>query len=367
MACSKRILISGYYGLSNTGDEAVLSAIIKGLRAQCDDIQIVVLSQSPDETEMEHHVKALPRMSVSTVVDAIKDCDLFISGGGSLLQDATSFKSLVYYLLVIAIAKRNRCKVMVLGQGIGPLRRGISRRLTARTLSNLDMITVRDAQSTDLLRQIGVKGRIEVTADPTLILDPCPTEESARLMAEAGLSDGDDVVAVSLRRWPETPELEAAVSKSLAELADKLPAKLLLVAMQTPDDGELARQMAEAVGRPDKVFVQPQPWTANQLLGVLGRCRLVVAMRLHALIFAAAVGVPSLGIKYDPKVEQFVRMTGQDGITLEETASGNLTERTLLAWNKRDDLRSNLVESVPAMKSAAMENFVLAAGLISEK
>jgi polysaccharide pyruvyl transferase CsaB len=363
----RRILISGYYGLRNTGDEAVLSAIIKGLRAQSDDVEIIVLSQSPEETSVTHGVRALPRMSPSVVTQAIDDCDLFISGGGSLLQDATSFKSLVYYLLVIGLAKRRRPKVMVLGQGIGPLRRGISRALTARTLAHLDLITVRDAQSAELLRELGIRDRIEVTADPTFILDPCPAEESGRLLREAGFGEDEDIIAVSLRKWPETPELESAVSKALSALAEKVPARFLLVTMQTPDDEELARQVAQAIGKPDRFVVQPALWSANQLLGVLSRCRLVVGMRLHALIFAAAAGTPSLGIVYDPKVEQFVKMTGQEGISLGEVSTGLLPDRAVQAWDRREDLASELARTVPPLRDAAMRNFALAAELMSDK
>lgn len=359
MPSSKRILISGYYGLRNTGDEAVLSAIIQGFRARFAGIQITVLSADPEETERTHGVRTVSRMSPTLVRAAIRECDLFISGGGSLLQDATSFKSLAYYLLVIAEAKRQKRSVMILGQGIGPLRRSLSRTLTARALNGVDIITVRDSQSADLLRQIGVSGRIEVTADPTLILNPCPPDEAERLMTEAGINPGEDVTAVSLRGWPERPGLEEAAGKALAELAERLPSKLLLLAMQWPDDMTIARHAARAI-RPDKVVVQPNEWTAEQMLGVLARCGFVVAMRLHALIFAASAEVPSLGILYDPKVEQFVLMAGQEGISLDETLGGLLPERALAAWNRRDSLAENLKNSVPAMKNAADRNFLLA-------
>lgn len=367
MAAPKRILLSGYYGFSNTGDEAVLSAIIAGLKSHSADVEITVLSASPADTAHLHNVSALPRMSISHVTRAIKECDLFISGGGSLLQDATSLKSLVYYLLVIGLAKRYRRKVMILGQGIGPLRRGISRKLTARTLSGVDLITVRDSQSAELLRELGVGGKIEVTADPTLALDACSAEESARLWSEAGFRDGDDVIALSLRKWPESPELEGMASKALTEIAQQIPVKFLLVTMQRPQDEVLAHGIARSTGLGDRITVQPETWTAEQLLGVLERCRLVLGMRLHALIFAAAAGVPSLGIEYDPKVERFVEATGQAGISLDECAEGLLAKRAFDVWNRRGELASNLVGAVPAMKNAAEESFRLAAELLADK
>ena len=363
----KRIVISGYYGFSNTGDEAVLSAIISGLKSRFGGgVEITVLSSSPEETANLHEVRALPRSSTSQAARALKQCDLLISGGGSLIQDATSFRSLVYYLSVIVLAKYHRRRVMILGQGIGPLRRSASRRLVRKVLNRADLITVRDDQSAVLLQELGIcRPPIRVTADPTFLLEACPAEESIRLLAEAGLSDTDDIVAVSLRRWPEAPEIERATIEALGTLARTLPAKFLLVAMQTPDDELLGRRVAQAVGMPQVIAAQSRPWTAEQLLGVLGRCRLVVGMRLHALIFAAAVGVPFLGIMYDPKVEQFVAATGQEGITLKDAASGLLADRAMRTWDARDELAARLMQKVPAMREAAAENIRLAAELLN--
>ena len=365
MARSKRILISGYYGFSNAGDEAVLSAIIGGLRAQADDIEIAVLSASPEETAGAHKVSALPRASISHVTKALSGCDLLISGGGSLIQDATSFRSLAYYLAIIALAKHYRRKVMVLGQGIGPLRRCISRRLARAVLDKVDLITVRDPQSAGLLTELGVsRPPIRITADPTLLLEPCQSEEAIRLLSGIGLSADDDLIAVSLRRW-RTRGIEKAAAEALAALAEKLPAKLLLLTMHTPEDVILARQVQEAINLPGRVIIQPGPWAAGQLLGVLGKCRLVVAMRLHALIFAAAAGAPSVGIAYDPKVEHFLAATGQESVSLAETASGMLAERVMLAWEARDSLASQLAETIPPMRDAAAENIKLALELLS--
>ena len=364
MPRAKRILISGYYGLSNAGDEAVLSAIIAGIRERS-DAEITVLSASPAATSARHEVKALPRMSPARVRKAVRECDLFISGGGSLLQDATSFKSLAYYLLVIALAKRYRRKVMLLGQGIGPLRRSISRRLTARTLSGVDLIAVRDPQSAELLRELGVKSRIEVTADPTFALDPCPADEYSRLWRALGFGDGDDVLAVSLRGWPGR-DVERHASEALAEIAQELPVKLLLVAMHSPDDEALARRVADSLEMPDRIAVQPEEWSGEQLLGVLGRCVFAIGMRLHALIFAAAAGVPSLGIEYDPKVEQFVKATGQAGIPLSEVSAGRLGEDAISAWSRRAELAARLPERIERMRKGAEENFRLAVELLGE-
>lgn len=360
MTRSKRIVISGYYGFSNAGDEAVLSAIIRGLKSQA-SAEITVLSASPEETAKLHGVCALPRMSLCRVRGALKECDLLISGGGSLIQDATSLRSLIYYLTIISLAKRYRRKVMILGQGIGPLRRSLSRRLVRKALTGIDLITVRDAQSAELLAEMGI-GAVKVTADPTFMLEPCSETESLRLLEEVGLSAEDEIIAVSLRKLEHLPRVPDFGPDAVAALSAKgLPAKLLLVGMQSPDDLVMAKEIGDKTG----VAYQPKPWTPEQMLGVLGKCKLVVGMRLHSLIFAASAGVPFLGISYDPKVEQFIRAAGQEGIGLDEMAS--LPEKVRKTWETRDELEARLAKSVPAMKHAAEENTRLAAELISDE
>lgn len=359
MAHSKRIIISGYYGFSNTGDEAVLAAVVGGLRASGVD-DITVLSASPGKTSETYAVEAISRNSALGVISALRDCDLFISGGGSLLQDATSVRSLWYYSSLIGTANRFARKTMVLGQGIGPLRRNASRKLAARVLRNVDLITVRDVGSAELLKDLGITDKVRVTADPTFLLDPCPPEESLNLLSQAGLDGDDDVIGVSLRRWPEAPGIEQAAVEALREIASRLPVKLLLVAMQSPADEILARDVRAKTG----ALVQPGIWTPQQMLGVLSRCRLVLGMRLHALILSAAVGTPSVGIEYDPKVEQFLAAAGQEGISLAEAESGLLAERVLKAWEARDILASRLETVVPPMKAAAAENIRLALELL---
>lgn len=359
----KRIVISGYYGFSNAGDEAALSAIVRGLKLQA-DVDITVFSASPEETAKLHGVRALPRMSVSQVAGALKDCDLLISGGGSLIQDATSLRSLIYYLAVISLAKRYRRKVMILGQGIGPLRRSISRRLVRKALAGVDLITVRDAQSAELLAKMEI-GPVRVTADPTFTLEPCSEEEVLHLLNETGLSDQDDVIAVSLRKLdylPGIPDFSPDIMGLLADEARKLPAKLLLVGMQSPDDLVLAKEIGEKTG----IAYQSRQWTPEQMLGALGKCRLVVGMRLHSLIFAASAGVPFLGIAYDPKVESFAAATGQLYMTVEEAFAGQLADNVTRIWGIRDQLVARLTTTVPAMRQAAEENTRLAAELISD-
>jgi len=361
VARTKRILISGYYGFSNAGDEAVLSGIVSGLRRLGGEkLEITVLSASPEETSRMHRVHSIPRTSWRHLREALRVADLVISGGGSLIQDATSLRSLLYYLLVIWLAQRYHQRVMVLGQGIGPLKRRVSRRLSEVVLNKVDLITVRDPDSAEFLKRIGVRKPIQVTADPAFLLDTKDASGLASLPETwSGLFASSDVITLALREWSPRPLIARAAIEGLKRL--DIPARLFLVAMHAPPDVELAQQICKEV---NGCVAQTHMLSPRELIALVGASKMVVAMRLHALIFAGVCGIPMLGIAYDPKVRSFLDTVHQDCMSLEELEAGSLPERIKDTWNHREDLALRLSERVPALRTAAEQNVRLALELL---
>ena len=151
-----KIVISGYYGFNNAGDEALLTAILASLRAIEPKADITVISGNPGNTIVKHQVKSLYRFAAVRLLQAIGEADLVISGGGSLLQDVTSKRSLIYYLSIIVAAKWKGRKVMLFAQGIGPIRNRFMRLLTRLVVNKADAITVRDRDSAEELARMGV-------------------------------------------------------------------------------------------------------------------------------------------------------------------------------------------------------------------
>jgi polysaccharide pyruvyl transferase CsaB len=227
------ILIAGYYGYRNWGDEGSLATLLQVLPRE----SVWVLSGDPPFTEATYGVRALPRMELRTVRRAVRESDALILGGGSLLQDATSLRSLLYYLALIRWGLRAHGRVLLVGQGRGSLRRRIGRRLAAHLLQRVPFLSVRDADSARLLASLGVSGAT-VDADLTWALESQP--------AHVALEAGARWVGLAPRLWADAP-----VSQAFADLCRRLHAEgyqALLIPMQETQDRALCEAIAAATG-----------------------------------------------------------------------------------------------------------------------
>ena len=142
---SKKVVISGYYGADNFGDESILEVLIQRLKK--DEADITVLSTNPEKTAETHGVNSVHSFKLGKVMNALSKCDILVSGGGSLLQDATSLKSLFYYLWVIFMAQFYKKQVLIFAQGIGPINNKVGEFFTKKLLKNCRWISVRDDKS----------------------------------------------------------------------------------------------------------------------------------------------------------------------------------------------------------------------------
>ncbi|MGI9953206.1 polysaccharide pyruvyl transferase CsaB [Moorellaceae bacterium AZ2] len=312
-----RVMLSGYYGFGNAGDEAILYSMVQALRGLHPEVEIVVLSSNPAATEKWLPVKAVNRWRPGEIARALGGVNLFISGGGSLFQDVTGAKSLLYYLGVLEMARFFRRPRMIYAQGLGPLRHNWSRRLTARVLDKVQLITLRDGQSRAFLQSLGVhRPTVRVTADPVLGLDPSSfnLKSGRHKLIQLGLEEGRRPLAgISVRPW----ERMGVTLEALARLGDELVAQgwdVVFLPLHFPRDVEACRQVQRLMQGP--AVIVKERLTLEELVGVVSCLDLLVGMRLHALILAAVLGVPFLGLSYDPKVESFCQQVEQPCLNL---------------------------------------------------
>ena len=306
------VVICGAYGRDNAGDDAILEAIITEIRSIDRDMPITVLSRHPERTRLTYRIPSLHTFHYLAWFRAMGRSRLYINGGGSLIQDVTSTRSLIYYLHSIRTAARRGNKVLMYGCGIGPVNRRANRRQAAKILNRyVDAITLREPNSLEELKAMGVdKPVIRLSADPALILSPASDTVVDSVMATAGVPLEGRYICFAVRQWPGVEEKLPAIRAAAAYAYEKHGLTPLFLAVEKVKDPELIRRLAEGVTVPHYVITQPGGHRA--IIGLLGRMKLVVSMRLHSLIFAAGQGVPLVGLVYDPKVSAFLRYIGQD-------------------------------------------------------
>ena len=273
-----KLLISGYYGFGNLGDEALLAGLLSQLSAH----DVTVLSAAPAATRELHGVAAKHRYHAA--LPALLSCDVLISGGGGLLQDKTSSRSLVYYLALIRVAKRLRKKVLVYGQSVGPLSdKGRAR--VRHSLQNVPL-AVRDKASQDLLASLGLESHL--CADSALLLDAPGLE----------FTSSSPILLIPRHGYPD-------ITDGLIRVGRVLRSKGIAVAaasVQAAEDKAELQRLREAIPELE-VFDADTP---QALLKVISKSAYVVSARLHGLVLAAVAGADFCGVVYDPKVAAFL-------------------------------------------------------------
>lgn len=296
-----KLVLSGYYGFDNVGDEAILYAILSALREANPDVEPIVLSNQPEKTARTYRVEAVNRWKLKDVARAIRQSDGVISGGGSLLQDVTGMRSVVYYSAIMWLAKLFRKPLFIYAQGIGPLQKKTSEHIVRLTLARSDYVSVRDEESKKLLLRLGLRRPIDVVPDPVLGIDVTEAAQQPRLIDEP-------FVSVSVRDWPTDQNYKRKLAACLDEIV-RHGYGVVFVPMQGKED-EAASADTVAYMK-EKATIAPFDGSIMQKIAWIAQSELLVGMRLHALIFAAVSETPFIALSYDPKIDAFANMCKQ--------------------------------------------------------
>jgi polysaccharide pyruvyl transferase CsaB len=319
--CSSLAWSWGYYGFDNLGDELILKVLTDELKAR--EVKVTVLSDNPPKTAQKYGVDAIHRTNLIDIVDVLAQCNLFISGGGGLFQDATGPMSVIYYGGLIRLAHFFEVPVCFWAQGVGPLNRPFSRKFTGKALQKCDCVIVRDEKSATLVEAVA-GFRPEITGDPVWLLklpkaEPSAFEDSQKETYRVG---------ISLRHWPELTESRLqAFADSLRAFLDNQDAQskeVLLLPFQENEDLHLLQRLADHLKEtPNCKLIMIKPM---DVLEQLPQCNVLFGMRFHSLILGLLSGIPVYGIVYDPKVASLLEMFNLQGSPVETLEQLNVEE-----------------------------------------
>jgi polysaccharide pyruvyl transferase CsaB len=359
------IIISGYYGFKNIGDDAMLMAITQNLRLYKRDIDILVLSREPVETTSVYDVNSIYRLDIFKVFRAMRHSKLFINGGGNLIQDNTSTRSLIYYLGMIWLAKKMGMKVMIYANGIGPINKKANRKLTRMVLNQVDVITLREEIPSkceiDNLRIS--KPSIHITADPALTIEPDGNEDIESIFSNEGIDQNGPYIGISVRKWHGYEKYELIIAQLADHMIDNFGLKPVFIPMHYPGDLGIIKRIVGKMNK--KGYIINNKYSVLQTMGIIRKMDMLIGMRLHALIFAASQGIPVVGLEYEPKVEGFLKAIKQASVGhVKDLELDNLVKTVEDVWNKKDKIKEELKSISSDLKNKALKNASIAVELV---
>ena len=349
------VTVGGYFGCGNPGDDAILLGLLEALHTQAPDIRLTTLSGSPRRDRRRFGVECVNRQNPFAIFLALLHSDALLFGGGSLLQNITSNRSLVYYLWLIKIAKLLHRPVFFCAAGIGPL---IGQKACIRVrnaLNSCRYVSLRDADSMRLLRALGTEEtHLHTGADPALLMPLPPTGRAGAILREYGVPAGRKFLCIVLRggkNCENTHNIILAAVRMLCRRNDLFP--LFLIFDPQKDKTSAHRFHATLGGR---MIHLREPADAA---AILSASEVLIGMRLHALILASAVGTPSVGIPADArdnKIAAFAKSVGADCISPDALGVALLVEHTEAALASKATIRPILSDSVADQRKKARKD-----------
>lgn len=386
-----RILIAGYYGYGNLGDEAILDGLLAGFRRQDPSLHFTVVGGDLAAVERDHHVPAVLWQDIDGLIDAITESDLVILGGGGLFHDywavdpgtkLTPFhEGLARYSAIPLISSLADRPCMILGVGVGPLRTEQSQEMTRSCFDLASGWTVRDKDSLAWLERAGAEVKRGspgdlVSADPSVLLDEPIGQSDDSLEELLGLPNERDYILVAIRPWElANPDRlwEAEVADALDRIAQSRDLRPIFVPLQTgqnaanTDDRNVARQIIGRMRLGHESVLLEGPVDRRQLRVLIDGSTVVLAMRMHAALFACIQGKPCVSLTYDPKVASTMDLFGRSALALSGTdwTSEKIVE--MVARSVQMGPPDNLKARVIALRSDAEREVRIALDLMGKE
>ena len=286
------IMLCGYYGYGNAGDDSMLSCIVDGIRRIDPSLAICVMSACPEKTRALYLVDAVNRFDLPAVLRKLERTKLFLFGGGNLFQDKTSTHSLLYYVNMIGAAKRSGAKIMIYANGIGPLAKAKNIYRVKECLAAADSISLRDGYSFDFAKKLVPEKNIRLTFDPAVLVSPC----------ENTVRDERYFVVLPKKNASDAGE---KLLRLIGHIRRKYKMRAFLISMYDNEDLDYCRRLSAKTGA-----ALLRPASDSEIVSALAGAALVISSRLHGLIYATAAACPMMSFSDDVKLGSYLDYIG---------------------------------------------------------
>ncbi len=341
-AVRKKYVISGYYGYNNSGDDALLSTVYRDIREINKDNEVVILTKEGHDYNFKN-VSFVNRFNIFKTMKSIRKSDVLVMGGGSLLQDRTSNRSLYYYLLIIYLGSVFKKKIYLYSNGIGSIKKGFNTWLTKNIVNKVNIITFRDRESYEYMKWIGLdKPKLILTADSVFSMEYTPK-----------IKERQKRVAFIVREWTGRSEYSTKLASFADYLNDKYGLESVFVPLKVPQDIEIIKLVQSKMKSKSSLIILDEH---REVIDYLSESYLVISMRFHGLIYSSIAGTISLGLSYDKKVDSICKMLDAPCQKVEDFNIESYKNSVDDILSDYDENRTKLLNRVGFLKEKAKIN-----------
>jgi len=403
----KKIIMACGDGSFNLGDEAVIASFLRNIRLLDKDIEVVVFSCNPKKTKEMHGIKSIKlEMSplsllknLPKIVKEFRSMDLLVWGGGNLITDAPSQLYTPFHLFKIFLAKLMKKKVAVYAIGVGQVKSDFTKFIVKKALIRVDLITLRDEESRNILKKLGIKKKMYAEVDPAVDLEPAKKSVVRKILKDDGIikREKQQLIAIVPRRVfhrksssiipvkykvkfrlidkkskIKFEKFEEALAKAADYLVEKLNARIIFIPMQMlaeqqqQDDKISCEIIKKMKHKKNACILNSEKYAIQELKGIYGQMSLVIGVRFHAIILSASMNVPIVSLPYSQKGKRLTKRLGLENysIPVEKVEYKNLVEKIEKVLSDKSNIKKNLKEKTKILKEKAKFNVNLVYNLL---
>lgn len=333
---ARKVIVSGFYGARNCGDELILASIREGLEKSDHGVQVWVAAENPRNVESDHGLQAFARKKHHESLHSLRTASAVIVGGGGLWHDYTFERSgglmgmfqgatisIAGFSILPLLGRMFDLSFFAVGLGVGPLENRDAGRMVKFVASQAELLYVRDNVSADILKKLNVTESSIIVAPDVAYALTLPALEIPREVEDLS-ARGYTLIGLNLRPWAGMVEekVVSAISRALREIAKQRRIAIIGIPMQAGDHVDIAvLNRVAALCSPDVPMVTlSAPLTLEQLTGALSCVDALMSMRLHACLMAHRLRKPAVGLAYDPKVSSHFAELGRSELCIPLTA-----------------------------------------------
>ena len=346
-----KILMYGYFGAGNIGDEAILEVQAKILRELNPNIELSALVHSKERAK-ELNIKAYDFINLEEIHNAIEECDLIISGGGGLFQDSTGAFSPLYYGLIIYLSNLIKKPVFILGQGFGPITSELGILYTKTFLKCCTKATFRDEESVKEFHKFAPDIPAQCTTDPVFAYEVGNSERGEKLLIKFGVKDlKKKIIYFNIREYENLDYkiIVEGINKWYDSLEDKY-IQIIVIPFQFCYDEKISKKVSDSL-KCENYFTGEIKVSELMDLFAVQNCELIFSTRLHGIILGSVAHKCCLAISYDYKVEKISNVLKAPYVKLDGLTPDKICNILADTWKNRKEICE--IEYELAMKEKA--------------